>query len=81
MLSEEFEVTSKEQTIESREATETEATETEANIIRYVAGYICHYLQKKFERENHPLKEELILDLMSMVKIVLVIQVGHVKTG
>ena len=63
MLNEELEVTPDEQTIESREV-----TETEANIIQYVAEYICRHLRRKFEHENHPLKEELILNLMSMIK-------------
>ena len=63
MLNEEFDVTPEEQTVELREL-----TETEANIIRYVAGYICRHLQRKLERENHPLKKDLILNLTSMVK-------------
>ena len=56
-------MTPEEQTVELREL-----TETEANIIRYVAGYICRHLQRKFEHENHPLKKDLILNLTSMVK-------------
>ena len=63
MLNEEFDVTPEEQTVELREL-----TETEANIIRYVAGYICRHLQRKLEHENHPLKKDLILNLTSMVK-------------
>ena len=44
MLYEEFDVTPEQQTVELMEL-----TETEANIIRYVAGYICRHLQRKFE--------------------------------
>ena len=58
-----FNVTPEEQTVELREL-----TETEANIIRYVAGYICYHLQRKFEHENHPLKKDLVLNSTSMVK-------------
>ena len=32
-------------------------TMDEANILRYVAGYVCHHLRKKIEASNHPLKE------------------------
>ena len=43
-------------------------TNNEANALRYVAGYVCRHLRKKIEASSHPLKEEMILCLMSMVK-------------
>lgn len=52
MLNEEFDVTPEKQTVELRDL-----TETEANIIRYVAGYICCHFQKNMNVENHLLKK------------------------
>ena len=43
-------------------------TINEANALRYVAGYVCRHLRKIIEASAHPLKEEMILCLMSMVK-------------
>jgi len=43
-------------------------TNNEANALRYVAGYVCRHLRKKIKASAHPLKEEMILCLMSMVK-------------
>ena len=43
-------------------------TNNEANALRCVAGYVCRHLRKKIEAFSHPLKEEMILCLMSMVK-------------
>ena len=43
-------------------------TNNEANALRYVAGYVCRHLRKKIEASAHPLKEEMVLCLMSMVK-------------
>jgi len=40
----------------------------ERNVLRYVAGYICRKLRTKIERENHELKEEMVLCLMELVK-------------
>ena len=45
-----------------------EMNENERNALRYVAGYVCHKLRTKLERENHELKEEMILCLMDLVK-------------
>ena len=36
--------------------------------MRYAAGYVCRQLKKKIECGRHPLKEELILCLMSLTK-------------
>jgi len=43
-------------------------TDDEANAMRYVAGYMCRHLRKKIETSCHPLKEEMVLCLMTMVK-------------
>jgi len=43
-------------------------TNNEANALRYVAGYVCRHLRKKIEASAAPLKEEMVLCLMSMVK-------------
>ena len=43
-------------------------TINEANALRYVAGYVCCHLRKIIEASAHPLKEEMILCLMNMVK-------------
>ena len=40
----------------------------EANVLRYVAGYVCRHLRKKIEASNRPLKEDMVLYLMTMVK-------------
>ena len=45
-----------------------ELTENESSALRYVAGYVCRHLCKKIERENHNLKEEMILCLLEMTK-------------
>ena len=48
---------------------ETEAiTVPEANALHYAAGYVCRHLHQKLERGNDPLKEEMILCLMGLVK-------------
>ena len=38
------------------------------NALRYVAGYVCRHSRKKIQASNHPLKEEMTLCLMTMVK-------------
>lgn len=43
-------------------------TDNESSALRYVAGYVCRHLHKKIERENHDLKEEMILCLVELVK-------------
>jgi len=43
-------------------------TINECNVLRYVAGYVCRHLRKKIEASNHPLKEDMVLCLMTMVK-------------
>ena len=45
-----------------------EMNENERNALHYVAGYVCRKLRTKIERENHKLKEEMILCLMDLVK-------------
>ena len=45
-----------------------EMNENERNALCYVAGYVCRKLRTKLERENHELKEEMILCLMDLVK-------------
>ena len=40
----------------------------ERNVLRYIAGYVCRKLRTKIERENHDLKEEMVLCLMELVK-------------
>ena len=46
----------------------TSVTSSESNALRYVAGYVCCHLRKKIEKENHELKEEMVLCLMELVK-------------
>lgn len=43
-------------------------TVNEVNVLRYVAGYVCRHLRKKIEASSHPLKEDMVLCLMTMVK-------------
>jgi len=43
-------------------------TDDENNVIRYIAGYVCHHLRSNLEKENHELKEELVLCLMDLKK-------------
>ena len=43
-------------------------TVNEVNVLRYVAGYVCCHLRKKIEASSHPLKEDMVLCLMTMVK-------------
>lgn len=43
-------------------------TYNEVNALRYAAGYVCRHIRKKVEASNHPLKEEMVLSLMTMVK-------------
>ena len=43
-------------------------TYNEVNALRYAAGYVCRHIRKKIEASNHPLKEEMTLCLMTMVK-------------
>ena len=45
-----------------------DSTNNERSALRYASGYICQHLCKKSERENHDLKEEMILCLASLVK-------------
>ena len=53
----------------SRCTYETEAiTIPEANALRYAAGYVCRHLRQKLKRGTDPLKEEMILCLMELVK-------------
>ena len=46
----------------------TNVTSNESNALRYIAGYVCRHLHKKLERENHELKEEMILCLLELIK-------------
>ena len=41
---------------------------TEKGILYYIAGFICRQLQKKFDRESHEYKEEMVLCFMELVK-------------
>ena len=43
-------------------------THNEINALRYAAGYACRHVRKKVEASSHPLKEEMVLCLMTMVK-------------
>ena len=43
-------------------------TVNEVNVLRYVAGYVCRHLRKKIEASSHPLKEDMVLCIMTMVK-------------
>ena len=43
-----------------------DSTSHERSALRYASGYICRHLHKKLERENHDLKEEMILCLVSL---------------
>ena len=45
-----------------------DSTSHERSALRYASGYICRHLHKKLERENHNLKEEIILYLASLVR-------------
>ena len=45
-----------------------ELTDAEKGVLQYVAGYVCRQLRKKFERESHEYKEELVLCLMELIK-------------
>ena len=49
----------------------------EANALMYVAGYVCCHLRKRIEASAHPLIEEMVLCLMSMVKDKLDTSKGH----
>ena len=40
----------------------------ELNALRYAAGYVCRHVGKRIEASSHPLKEEMVLSLMTMVK-------------
>ena len=44
-------------------------TVVEANALRYAAGYVCHHLCKKITQAHHPLKDDLVSCLTSLVKI------------
>ena len=46
----------------------THLTYNEVNALRYAAGYVCRHIRKKIEVSSHPLKEEMVLSLMTMVK-------------
>ena len=46
----------------------TPLTYNEVNALRYAAGYVCRHIRKKIEASSHPLKEEMVLSLMTMVK-------------
>ena len=46
----------------------TSVTSSESNALRYIAGYVGRHLRKKIERENHELKEEMVLSLMELIK-------------
>ena len=43
-------------------------TKHEGRALRYAIGYVCRHLRKKIEENNHELKEELILCLVSLLK-------------
>ena len=43
-------------------------TSTEANALRYAAGFVCRHLRNKLEKRNHPLKEELILCILQLIR-------------
>ena len=43
-------------------------TSTEANALRYAAGFVCRHLRNKLEKGNHPLKEELILCILQLIR-------------
>lgn len=43
-------------------------TKDEGRALRYAIGYVCRHLRKKIEEQNHELKEELILCLVSLLK-------------
>jgi len=43
-------------------------TKNEGRALRYVIGYVCRHLHKKIEKDNHELREELILCLVSLFK-------------
>ena len=43
-------------------------TDAENGFLRYVAGYVCRQLRKKFEKESHEYKEEMVLCLMELIK-------------
>ena len=44
-------------------------TPVEANALRYVAGYVCHHVCNSIRQKNHPLKDDLLLFLSSLVKL------------
>ena len=46
----------------------TPLTYNEVNALRYTAGYVCRHIRKKIEASSHPLREEMVLSLMTMVK-------------
>ena len=48
------------------EPEDSELRESERGVLRYIAGYICGHLRQRLERENHELKEEMILCLMEL---------------
>ena len=45
-----------------------DSTSHKRSALHYASGYICRHLHKKLERENHDLKEEMILCLASLVR-------------
>ena len=44
-------------------------TQIEANALRYVAGYVCHHVCNTIRRKKHPMKDDLLLCLSSLVKL------------
>jgi len=53
-------------------------TDNESSALQYIAGYVCRHLHKKIERENHDLKEEMILCLVELVKDKTIVNQGVV---
>ena len=44
-------------------------TSVEANALRYVAGYVCHHVCNTIRRKKHPMQDDLLLCLSSLVKL------------
>ena len=44
-------------------------TPVEAYALRYVTGYVCHHVCNSIRQKNHPLKDDLLLCLSSLVKL------------
>ena len=46
-----------------------EVTLIEVYALRYVAGCVCHHVCNSIRQKNHPLKDDLLLCLSSLVKL------------